>query len=401
MTVCSLGFVLGVFFVASFFFYLPVEWRRWTLTVAGAVFLWLLVPNAASWAALAIFLVSGWLVARALATRPSPLLLSAYLVALVATFMVLKKYAVLRFVLPHWTLEHPVAIVGLSFMLFRQIHYVVDSMQGDGKCPSSLWTYLHYQLNPFTLLSGPIQRFGDFSDWWRDPRPMHEDRRALLKAVLRVLVGILLIAVVSRLCLWMTTRALTSFSLSRPKDYLRVPIIFYAFPAYIYFNFAGYCDIVIGSASLFGMRVPENFNRPFVARNMIDFWTRWHITLTEWIRDYVFTPLLTALVRRRPAGAQGFAMICYFIALFLAGVWHGASLNFVVFGLLNGVGVASAKLWETRILRAGGRAGLRAYLRSPAIRTVATVANFHFVCFTMMFFTPDLALAAISHFLHR
>lgn len=401
MTVCTLTFVFGALLVATFFFQLPIVLRRAVFTGGSALFLSQLVPNPSSWLALGLFLLSGWVMARLLARRPRRALLATYMAALLGAFVILKKYAFMRYVLPERVLAHPVGIVGLSFMLFRQIHFVVDAIEGQIEPAPSLWSYLNYQLNLFTLLSGPIQRFEDFRAWWREPQPLHRDRHELLKAVLRVLNGVLLIEVVAGACQWLTDYALSGFSLAGPRGYLRLPVIFYFFPAYVFFNFAGYCEIVIGGASLFGLKLPENFNRPYLARNMIDYWTRWHISLSNWIRDYLFTPLFTALVRKRPGGAQAFAIVCYFVALFLAGVWHGATLNFVVFGLLNGVGVAAAKLWETRILRRGGRPALRAYMQSRRNRIVATFANIHFACFTMMFFASDLALAALAHMRSR
>jgi D-alanyl-lipoteichoic acid acyltransferase DltB (MBOAT superfamily) len=135
--------------------------------------------------------------------------------------------------------------------------------------------------------------------------------------------------------------------------------------------------------------VPENFNRPYLARNMIDFWTRWHMSLTFWIRDYIFTPTYMGIARRWPARAAGLAFLCYFLALFLAGVWHGATWNFVVFGVLNGIGVSAAKLWENVLIARYGRPGLRRYLSSPPVRRLAQVANFHFVCLTIVFLRPE------------
>jgi D-alanyl-lipoteichoic acid acyltransferase DltB (MBOAT superfamily) len=164
---------------------------------------------------------------------------------------------------------------------------------------------------------------------------------------------------------------------------------FYFFPAFVYFNFTGYCDIVIGGAALFGIRVPENFDRPYLARNMIDYWTRWHRTLSFWIRDYIFTPLYVSIARRRASLASNLAFACYFVALFLAGVWHGATWNFVVFGLLNGAGVSAAKLWENIIVARVGRAGLRRYLASSPILYAARFSTFHFVCLTMFFLQPE------------
>src|SRR5439155_1501409 len=168
------------------------------------------------------------------------------------------------------------------------------------------------------------------------------------------------------------------------KASVKFLLMFYLYPAYIYFNFSGYCDIVIGGASLFGIQMPENFNAPCLSRNLIEYWTRFHMTLGVWIRDYVFTPLYVSLATCWPARAASLAFLCYFMAMSLAGIWHGATWNFVVFGLLNGLGVSAAKLWESWIVQRNGRQGLRTYLQSRPIHAMAVIGNFHFVCLTIL-----------------
>lgn len=97
-----------------------------------------------------------------------------------------------------------------------------------------------------------------------------------------------------------------------------------------------------------------------------------------------------AIAERWPHRAPSLAFLCYFVALFLTGVWHGSTWNFVIFGLLNGLGVSAAKLWENYLVKHRGRRGLRSYLQSKPIRTLAIAANFHFVCLTIFFFPADL-----------
>jgi D-alanyl-lipoteichoic acid acyltransferase DltB (MBOAT superfamily) len=162
--------------------------------------------------------------------------------------------------------------------------------------------------------------------------------------------------------------------------------MFYAYPLYIYFNFSGYCDIVIGLGRLYGLRVPENFHKPFLSRNMIEFWTRWHITLGAWIKDYLYTPALRATLTWFPRTGANLAFACYFLAFFVAGVWHGSSWNFVLYGLLQGLGVSAAKLWEMFLTRWLGREGHQAYLASRPLRWAATGFNFHYFCLTCVVF---------------
>ena len=413
MSVCSPQFLVALLGVSALFFHLPSRAsRRAALAVCNLAFLFLFIPNLRSWLLLALFLASGYVTALVLRRRPSPALLAGYLGLLVGAFLILKRYSFLDLMPLGSLLEHGVRIIGLSYMLFRQIHFIVDTMEGQIERPS-LWAYLNYQLNLFGLMAGPIQRFQQFDGYWRDPRPLLTDRHELLRSYLRIGLGVLKIAVVASFCLQLYEAhagaldpATSSEVLSRSSRALRFLALFYLYPAYIYFNFSGYCDIVIGGASLVGLPMPENFMRPFLARNMIDYWTRWHRTLGLWVRDYLFIPLYRSTARwpgrdrplkpwswtmAIPTTRRSLAFLCYFVALFITGVWHGTTANFVIFGLLNGVGVAAAKLWEDSIVRRGGHRALREYLGSGRVRLVAVTANLHFVCLTIYFFPTDLA----------
>jgi D-alanyl-lipoteichoic acid acyltransferase DltB (MBOAT superfamily) len=292
-------------------------------------------------------------------------------------------------------------------MLFRQIHFLVDVMQEQVGRPS-LWCYLNYQLNPFTLLAGPIQRYQEFEVYWADPAPLFTERHELLKSYLRIFIGILKIMVIAELFRGGYDRFLLHFDASGPRSpggwnaVVKLVLMLYCFLLYLYLNFSGYCDVVIAGAGLVGLRLPENFNHPFVARNILDYWTRWHITLGRWIRDYLFTPFYKAGVERFPGHVQIVAVLSYFLAFSLAGLWHGSTWNFLVYGLLHGAGASAAKLWENLIVARSGRPGLRNYLRSRMIQTVAVFGTFHYTCFSLLVFALDLPhaqriLAKIAH----
>jgi D-alanyl-lipoteichoic acid acyltransferase DltB (MBOAT superfamily) len=387
LSVTGLDFLIALFAAAGAYTFLPALWmRRVFISACGAVFLWFQAPTLLQAGILLAFVLSGYGAARLLRWRPSSLLLTAYILALTAAFLVLKRYAFLRLVGGDTLIAHAIDLVGLSFILFRQIHYVVDAKQGQ--IPKlDLWGYLCFQLNPFTLLAGPIQRYQVFHEDWQRLEPLQPDAHALRLTALRILVGVFKVAFLAEFCLWLATTAFWVRGADGPS-LQQMLALFYAYPAYVYLNFAGYCDIVIAGASLFGLRLPENFDRPYLARNMIDFWSRWHRSLSFWIRDYVFTPLYMTVARARADWAPHLAFVCYFVALFLAGVWHGSTWNFVVFGALNGIGVAGTKLWENIIVAQAGRKGLRAYLASEPIKWAARIATFHFVCVTQVFLRP-------------
>ena len=257
-------------------------------------------------------------------------------------------------------------------MLFRQIHVAVDAYEGQIDS-LSFWNYLNYQLNVFGFVAGPIQRYQDFCRCWTDLAPILSDAESILRAYLRIFIGVVKIALVGQLCLDLfnscsnlLSDAVQAGHETQGMRILQFLAVFYCYPLYIYFNFSGYCDMVIAGASLFGLKMPENFDRPYLSRNMIDYWTRFHRTLGFWIRDYIFTPMYKGVAARWPARAASLAFLCYLVAFTLAGIWHGHGWNFVIFGLLNGLGAAAAKLWETGSSNDSAGKGCAPTCKTPA-----------------------------------
>jgi alginate O-acetyltransferase complex protein AlgI len=148
---------------------------------------------------------------------------------------------------------------------------------------------------------------------------------------------------------------------------LEVLVGVYAYAIKIYADFSGYTDVARGSAKLFGLELPINFDAPYAAKNLQDFWHRWHISLSTWLRDYLYVPL---------GGNRGGTVKTYrnlWLTMVLGGLWHGASWNFVIWGALHGTMLGVNRAWQ--------RAGL------PGVpRIVAIVLTFHFVCFAWIFF---------------
>jgi alginate O-acetyltransferase complex protein AlgI len=399
MSVSSLEFLLLLFLASAVFFQLRgTRARQVAFAVCSAAFLSTYIPNYRSWIILFGFLLSGFGCAQLLRLRPSRVVFTGYMILLIATFAVLKKYEFIKICIPERMLDLHVEIIGLSYMLFRQIHFIVDVMQGQIERPT-LWAYLNYQLNPFTLLAGPIQRHQDFLRYWRQPSPLLVDRHEILKAYLRLFLGIIKVILICEAFhsgYNSLLDDLESATAIPPRGWwalAKLVLMLYCYLFYLYTNFSGYCDVVIAAASLVGLRIPENFNYPFLARNILDYWTRWHVTLGLWIRDYLFTPFYKTGAERLPGHVQTVGVLSYFLAFTLVGVWHGSTANFLVYGLLHGAGASAAKLWENLIIARWGRPGLRAYLRSRAIRALAVFGTFHYTCFTLLLFALDLPVA--------
>jgi D-alanyl-lipoteichoic acid acyltransferase DltB (MBOAT superfamily) len=396
MNVASLEWVTGLLAASAVFFFLnSVRQRQVCLAVFSVLFLMTQSVNGPGWLLLVAFLASGYAAGTALSRYPSQMLLTCYLIVLVAAFVIVKKYSFVGSLVPSSVLQPQIVLVGLSYMLFRQIHFVVDAQQGQIGTVSP-WTYLNYQLNLFGLQAGPIQRYQDFAESFGQLTPVLEDRTAVLRTYLRLFLGVIKVLGLAAVCWWAYTKVMSGYSTSHGwRTGAQFLLLFYLFPAYLYFNFSGYCDIVIAGASLLGLRMPENFTHPFLSRNLAELWTRWHRTLGLWIRDYLFTPLFKALAERWPRSSKSLAFLAYFIAFAIAGLWHGSTWNFLVFGVLNGLGVAAAKVWEGLIIQRRGRAGLKQYLQSPRIALAARVATVHYFCFTLIFWSNDVTTSVM------
>jgi D-alanyl-lipoteichoic acid acyltransferase DltB (MBOAT superfamily) len=163
------------------------------------------------------------------------------------------------------------------------------------------------------------------------------------------------------------------------------------YPLFLYANFSGYIDIVIALARLMCLRLPENFDRPFSASSVLDFWNQWHMTLSNWFKSYVYNPLLVALMRRFPSAAAApfLGVLCFFVTFFLVGVWHGRTSEFLVFGLLTGGGITLNKLWQLSLTSAIGRKRYKALANHVVYVAFGRGLNFVWFSFTLFWFWAD------------
>jgi D-alanyl-lipoteichoic acid acyltransferase DltB (MBOAT superfamily) len=172
-----------------------------------------------------------------------------------------------------------------------------------------------------------------------------------------------------------------------PHLWVDLPIAALAYYLYLYCNFSGFCDIAIGSAGLMGIPVAENFMNPFAARNPKDYWNRWHITLSQYMRDMVFSPVSKALVRVFGFKRANHAIaLTIFVIFLLVGIWHGTGWQYAAFGLAHGFGVAANHYYTIALKKRLGKEGFAAYNRSPAIHAAAVMLTFIFVTTCLFLF---------------
>lgn len=347
-------------------------------------------------AALMLFLIPPYVAIRMMWGKPryaASLIAAMVILWEVILFVYLRKY--------QWAgdtgwLDHPIAIIGLSYILFRVIHLLVEA-PGLGHLPFSLHLYGSYVLAFWTLLSGPIQRYEAFYEGMGTiGRPSTDHTLAAAHRGVNGLIKAFLVAPV-----FLKSSDLSALGESG-TDWIDFAIVFYSYPIYLYLNFSGYTDLMIAIARLCCMTtLPENFNRPYLARNVQDFWSRWHMSFGVWIRHYVFTPLSKDLLSRTSPSVHNMMLAFIVIVTFvIVGMWHGTTSNFLIFGILHGAAIIFTALYGKLLRSLLGKAGRKAFESHPVINSLSTVLCFHFVCATILLFpnSADDVANALIHF---
>ena len=287
--------------------------------------------------------------------------------AALSTIGIAVRPAHLRLVLPF----------GISFFTFETMSYTIDVWRGSLQPSRRYLDYLLFVCFFPHLVAGPIVRPNQMLPQLSATPRM--DAAAQARGLWRIAVGLTKKIVVGDYL----AQSIVNRVFATPERFtaLEVLVSMYAYAVQIHADFSGYSDVAIGSAALFGYELPENFAAPYLSRNLREFWTRWHITLSSWLRDYLYKPLGGS----RAGTAKTYRNLV--VTMVIGGLWHGASFNFVVWGALHGGALAVTRMWQ------------RLHGERPSSRAseiVSTVATFHFVCLAWVFFrAPTLAHAQL------
>ena len=261
--------------------------------------------------------------------------------------------------------------LGLSFFTFRSLSYVIDVYRKQMEPTSRYVDYLAFVSFFPVIVAGPVVRAKELLPQFRE-RPVLTSEEGTQAIFLIVLGLVKKIAVADYLAHNLVGRVF-----DQPQLYSSVETLaaIYGYALQIYCDFSGYSDIAIGSALLLGFRLPINFNAPYRAESLPDFWKRWHITLSNWLTDYVYFSI--GGLRKRPFNMYRNVVL----TMLIGGLWHGAAWTFVVWGGMHGLGLAANRRWENR------RRKLRRKARAEWwIKALCVLATFHFVCLTWVFF---------------
>jgi len=265
--------------------------------------------------------------------------------------------------------------LGISYVTFRSLDVIfgirdrlIVSLPAD--------QFLAFLFFFPTISSGPIDRYRRFSQDWNRPRPAAEFWKDLDGAVHRVFTGFLYKFILAA--------TIKTYWIDRLAEggFLNTLSYMYGYSLYLYFDFAGYSAFAVGVSYLLGIHTPENFNRPFLAGNIKDFWNRWHISLSTWLRDHVYMRFMLAAAKGHWfTGKYTASYLGYFLTFGLMGLWHGIEPYYLLYGLYHGTLLVGHDLF-TRWNKPR-----QVWRNGPLWRATGTVVTFHMVCLGFLLFS--------------
>ena len=334
-------------------------------------------------------------------TRPGKTVLTGAFVLLILLFIVLKvPYLAtsvsmgLRRLNDQSTslaLAQDLRWLGFSYIAFRLLHTIRDRQ--SGRLPAvSLSEYIIYIIFFPALTAGPIDRLERFIGDLR--RPLALEASDLGEAGKRLMLGLFKKFALADVLAMVALNATNALQV-RSAGWAWVLLYMYAFQ--IYFDFSGYTDIAVGLGRLLGIKLPENFNTPYLKPNLTQFWNNWHMTLTQWFRAYFFNPVTRALrSRKKSLPIPVIILITQLGTMVLIGLWHGVTVNFVVWGLWHGLGLFVHNRWS-QLTRA--RFATLSSRWQAVLNGFGVLLTFNFVALGWVFFAlPDLSISV--HFLN-
>ena len=266
------------------------------------------------------------------------------------------------------------AMLSYSYITIRILDMLREVSTLDCRAPSFPET-VNYLIPFHMLAAGPVQSYSEFLGNPSLPRNLTATQS--LHAIERITLGVFKKYVMAML---LKRLFLSGFTIGGSYFFIEAQMFY----IWLYLDFSGLSDIAKGIGDLIGVGTPENFNHPFLARNMIDFWERWHISFSQFIRRNIFIPLQVAMMRKTgglyPLPCASFALGLSFL---LCGLWHHIDFPGLLWGIFHAIGVISTNLYRDRLTRLLGPKGVRIYLANRWIRIAATIVTFEYVALTL------------------
>lgn len=238
---------------------------------------------------------------------------------------------------------HLLAFIGISYMSFKTIQIMLEILDGLIKEKISIKDYLQFLLFFPTVSAGPIDRSRRFLKEINEVMPRKEYLELAGDGVYRIVLGLLYKVVLSTYVYQMLLALNNTGTVVYSIKYM------YLYTLYLFFDFAGYSLMAVGSSNILGIQTPMNFNKPFLSVDIKDFWTRWHITLSTWLRDFVFSRVLMQVIRKKWfKNRLHNATYAYMVNMLVMGFWHGLSVSYIVYGFYHGVLMAGFEVYQKK-----------------------------------------------------
>ncbi len=376
----SVAYLIFLPITVLLFWLAPKKWRTPMLLVASYVFymFWKPIYGLLIFALTAINYLFGFLIDRSERNKGKWLLLALSTNLLVLGYFkyfymtrdvlndLFKSIGLHQLPLVSWEILLP---LGISFFVFEFIHYLVDIYRGDKPVKSFIEFALFPSFFP-TQIAGPIKRYQDFIPQLREEHKLN--LKDFNTAMELIVFGLFKKVVLADSLGIAVTRCFAHPDLLTGADFW---LATWAFTFQVYFDFSGYTDIARGSALLFGIKVPLNFNLPYLSGSYSEFWKRWHITLSKWLKDYLYIPL--------GGSRHGEIRTCINLAITmtLGGLWHGAAPHFVLWGFYVGVILVLHRMWRHVVAR------------SAWLNSIVETKLFHIFAVALTFNAHALGLA--------
>ncbi|WP_270207194.1 D-alanyl-lipoteichoic acid biosynthesis protein DltB [Streptococcus anginosus] len=236
--------------------------------------------------------------------------------------------------------------LGISYLTFRSVGMMIELRDGVLK-DFSLWEFLRFMLFMPTFSSGPIDRFKRFNQDYENIPERDELLDMLEQSVQYIMLGFLYKFILAHILGSMILPPLKQYAVQMGGIFnLPTLGVMYVFGLDLFFDFAGYSMFALAISNLMGIKSPINFNKPFVSRDLKEFWNRWHMSLSFWFRDFVFMRLVTVLIRNKVfKNRNTTSSVAYIINMLVMGFWHGVTWYYIAYGLFHGLGLVINDAW--------------------------------------------------------
>ena len=238
---------------------------------------------------------------------------------------------------------HLLAFIGISYMSFKTIQIMLEISDGLIKEKITVKDYLQFLLFFPTVSSGPIDRSRRFLKEINEVMPRKDYLELAGDGIYRIVLGLLYKVVLSTYVYQILLALSNTGTVVYSIKYM------YLYTLYLFFDFAGYSLMAVGSSNILGIQTPMNFNKPFLSIDIKDFWTRWHITLSTWLRDFVFSRVLMQVIRKKWfKNRLHNAAYAYMVNMLVMGFWHGISVSYIAYGFYHGILMSGFEIYQKK-----------------------------------------------------